>query len=120
MQESTRIQIISHLFYCVFLWRRRCNYYHTNSNNNNNSHHYHKRLGACLIPNGSVYIESRMNCCALSTRLNSSTASSDVIPVTSGSCLSGRSCQAKNLYRTFTSRLVTPGSNSENRSESVN
>ena len=47
-----------------------------NKNNNNNIHHYHKRLGACLIPNGSVYIESRMNCCALFTRLNSPTASS--------------------------------------------
>ena len=88
--------------------------------NNNNIHHYHKRFGACLIPNGSVYIESRMNCCALFTRLNSSTASSDVIPVISGSCLSGRSLRAKNLYCTFTSRLVTTGSNSKTHSESVN
>ena len=90
------------------------------NNNNNNNNHYHKRLGACLIPNGSVYIESRMNCCALFTRLNSSTASSDVMPVNSGSCLSGWSRRAKNLYHTFTSRLVTPGSNSKTRSESVN
>ena len=59
------------------------------NNNNNNIHHYHKMLGACLIPNGIFYIELRMNCCALFTRLNSSTASSDVMPVISGSCLSG-------------------------------
>ena len=60
-----------------------------NNNNNNNIHHYHKRLGACLIPYGSVYIESRMHFCALFTGLNSSTDSSDVMPVISGSCLSG-------------------------------
>ena len=58
------------------------------NNNNNNNNHYHKNFGACLIPNGSVYIESRMNFCALFTCLNSSTASSDVMPVISGSCLS--------------------------------
>ena len=31
-----------------------------NNNNNNNNNHYHKRLGACLIPNGNVYIELRI------------------------------------------------------------
>ena len=86
---------------------------------NNNIHHYHKRLGACLFPNGVVNIESRMNCCALFTCLNSSTASSDFMPVISGSCFSGWSCWAKNLYPTFISRLVTPGSNSKTHSESV-
>ena len=54
------------------------------------------------------YIESRMNCCTLFTRLNCSTASSDVMPVFSGSRLSGWSRRAKNLYRTFISRPVTP------------
>ena len=61
---------------------------YNNNNNNNNNNHYHKRIGACLIPNGSVYIELGMNCCALFTRLNSSTDSSDVMPVISGSFLS--------------------------------
>ena len=67
-----------------------------------------------------VYIESRMNCCALFTPLNCSTASSDVMPVVSGSCLSGWSCWDKNIYRTFISRPVTPGSNQKTHSESVN
>ena len=61
----------------------------THNNNNNNNNHYHKKLGACLIPNGSVYIELPFNFCALFTRLNISTDSPDVMPVTSGSCLSG-------------------------------
>ena len=60
-----------------------------NNNKYNKNHHCDKILGACLIPNGNVYIELRMICCELFTRLNNSTDSSDVMPVTSGSCLSG-------------------------------
>ena len=90
------------------------------NNNKNQNHHYHKRLGACFIPNVNVYIESRMICCALFNRLNNSMASYDVMTITSGSCLLGWSRRVKNLYRTFTFRLVTPGSKSKTHSESIN